>query len=270
MEKIAFKDGERLSHAYIVASPSEEAGSRMAKELACALLCSSAGAVPCGTCRDCRKASQGIHPDLITICRETDDKGNKKREIYVDQIRYMTADAYVLPNEARRKVYVVEEADAMNASAQNAALKLLEEPPAAAAFILRVKSPEALLPTVRSRCVLLRHNDEGERPSDESLSLAREFIKTAAGGSFSQMLSWCAKNESMEVKTAREFTQSVSGELIDMLCLRVKNPGLSRKKIMELIELMNKCREYLGTNTAVKHIMGLISVSAVSDRKDNT
>ena len=66
----------------------------------------------------------------------TDDKGRPKREIMVDQVRAMAADASILPNEAERKVYVIHEAELMNESAQNAALKLLEEPPAWVVFIL--------------------------------------------------------------------------------------------------------------------------------------
>ena len=77
---------------------------------------------PCGVCRDCRKVAAGIHPDLITVRRLEDDKGRPRREIVVDQIRAVNQAAWILPNEAQRKVYLIAEADKMNPAAQNAAL----------------------------------------------------------------------------------------------------------------------------------------------------
>ena len=82
-----------------------------------------------------------------------DSKGNLKRDITVDQIREISADAYILPNEADRKVYIINEAEKMNLSAQNASLKLLEEPPNGAVLLLCTDNPSALLPTVRSEAV---------------------------------------------------------------------------------------------------------------------
>jgi DNA polymerase-3 subunit delta' len=70
----------------------------------------------------------------------------------VEQVRSLRSDAWVRPNEADRKVYVLEEADRLNTSAQNAMLKLLEEGPAYAAFLLLTQRANALLPTIRSRC----------------------------------------------------------------------------------------------------------------------
>ena len=86
---------EKLSHAYIVSSASEEAGLDKARELAAGMLCSGAGKKPCGLCRDCRKVKARVHPDLTIVSQLTDDKGNRKKEILVDQIRDMSADAYV-------------------------------------------------------------------------------------------------------------------------------------------------------------------------------
>lgn len=134
---------EKLSHAYIVSSASEEEGLKQAVTLASEMLCSGMGKKPCGVCRDCRKIKAGVHPDLGFVRRSLDDKGNKKRDIQVDQIRDMGADAYVLPNEANGKVYIIEEAETMNESAQNAALKLFEEPPDGVHFILARLIPKS-------------------------------------------------------------------------------------------------------------------------------
>ena len=136
---------EKLSHAYIVSSASENARMGKAFYLAEKMLCQSEGERPCGVCRDCRKVKARVHPDLAVVERITDDKGKQKKEILVDQVRAMGADAYVLPNEAAEKVYIIKDADTMNEQAQNAALKILEEPPKGVHFILCVSNPERRL-----------------------------------------------------------------------------------------------------------------------------
>ena len=130
MDKLVFERGVRVSHAYIVASMSEETRREAALRVAAAMLCESGGDRPCGECRHCRKVFSGIHPDVVNIAPGVDDKGRKRREILVDQVRFVSADAQVMPNEAGVKVYVIHDADLMNPAAQNALLKLLEEPPA--------------------------------------------------------------------------------------------------------------------------------------------
>ena len=152
MAQLEFADASRLSHAYILSAQSREEGIRTARRLAAAAVCTASGPVPCMKCRSCRKVAEGIHPDVISVARLVDDKGRQKKEITVDQVRRMAADSYVLPNEAARKVYIIEDADMMNVQAQNAALKLLEEPPAGVMFILCAENAQLLLPTVRSRC----------------------------------------------------------------------------------------------------------------------
>lgn len=111
----------------------------------------------------------------------TDDKGRPKREIMVDQVQRKAADASILPNEAERKVYVIHEAELMNESAQNAALKLLEEPPAWVVFILCTVNSERLLPTVRSRCTEI--SSGGEKQMDAAMKkLASDYLKAVAAG----------------------------------------------------------------------------------------
>ena len=113
-------DTERLSHAYIIAGPPEEC-ERRAEELTAAMLCESVGQrKPCGLCRSCRKLQRGVHPDRIVLSRTKDEKGKLRREIYVDQIRELSASAAILPSEAERKVYIIREAGLMNPAAQNA------------------------------------------------------------------------------------------------------------------------------------------------------
>ena len=155
----------RLSHASIVTGPDPEGRRQRVLELAAALLCRAEGPRPCRRCDDCRRVFAGIHPDCITLERQTDAKGQLRREIQVDQIRDLGADAAVLPNQADIKVYILEDADAMNAAAQNALLKVIEEPQSAC-FVFLCLSRLSLLPTVRSRCAVysLRAEEAEENP----------------------------------------------------------------------------------------------------------
>lgn len=138
-----------LGHAYILAGPPGSGKHTLARLLSAALVCSAqTGPLPCGHCSGCRKVQGGIHPDVVRVW-------DGERDINVAQIRALRADAYIRPNEAARKVYLLEEAQNLNPSAQNALLKLLEEGPPYAAFLFLTENAAALLPTVRSRCEVL-------------------------------------------------------------------------------------------------------------------
>lgn len=144
--QLAHREGD-LAHAYIVAGPAGSGRHTLAAQMAAALVCSAQPQLrPCGRCSHCRKAAGGIHPDITVIA------GSGGKPITVDQVRALRTDAYVRPNEAERKVYLLERADRMNASAQNAMLKLLEEGPDYAAFLLLAENGSGVLETVRSRC----------------------------------------------------------------------------------------------------------------------
>ena len=142
------EEGRGLSHAYLIAGPKGSGRHTLAKELAAAMVCTApAGQRPCHKCPPCKKVLAGVHPDVNFI-----SGGGEGKPIAVDQVRALRADAYVRPNEGQRKVYVLEGADQMNASAQNAMLKLLEEGPDYAAFLLLAENGSGVLETVRSRC----------------------------------------------------------------------------------------------------------------------
>ena len=160
-----------LSHAYLITGGSGDSRAELARRLTAAYLCGG-DRPPCGQCRDCRKAAAGTHPDVSLTAPAPD-----RREIAVDQIRALRADAYVRPNQGARKVYVIDPADAMNPAAQNALLKVLEEGPAYAAFLLVSDRPGKLLDTVRSRCELLSLPREDALPGPELL----ERAETLAG-----------------------------------------------------------------------------------------
>jgi DNA polymerase III subunit delta' len=104
----------------------------------------------CGECPACRRIQRGVHPDVILI--EPGEMGSIK----IEQVRDVIDRADYRPFEGRRRVVIIDEADALMPAAQNALLKTLEEPPSASMFVLVSSIPDALLPTVRSRCSRLR------------------------------------------------------------------------------------------------------------------
>lgn len=144
----AFRRG-RVSHFYLISGPKGSGKHTLARLLAAAMVCTG-GSKPCGVCGHCRKALSGNHPDIVTV----DDP--EKRYVPVELVRQARADMFVQPNEAARKVYLFPRGQDMRAESQNALLKVLEEPPSYGVFLLLTDNPEALLPTVRSRCVELK------------------------------------------------------------------------------------------------------------------
>ena len=140
----------KLSHCYLLAGPAGSGKHSLARILAAAMECTEGDKRPCGRCPQCRKVLAGVHPDVITV----DDPA--KKTVTVEMIRKARSDVYIKPNEGLRKVYLIPRAADMNPAAQNALLKVIEEPPDYAAFLLLTESAERLLPTIRSRSVLLR------------------------------------------------------------------------------------------------------------------
>ena len=145
---LALKKG-RISHFYLISGPEGSGKHTLARLLAAAILCTGTDK-PCGKCAACRKVLEGVHPDFITV----DDP--EKKTVPVDLIRRARADMYVMPNESEHKLYLFPRAQDMGIPGQNALLKVLEEPPSYGVFLLLTTNPDALLPTVRSRCTEIR------------------------------------------------------------------------------------------------------------------
>ena len=115
-----------------------------ARILTAALLCEG-HTPPCGVCTACHKVEQGIHSDVMLI-------DEQDKEIKVETARAIRSACAVLPGDSDRRIVLIRHAQNMNISAQNALLKLLEEPPSYAFFILMTENAGALLPTILSRC----------------------------------------------------------------------------------------------------------------------
>ena len=252
---------KRFSHAYMLLGPEGPERDRAARELAASLVCGAAKP-PCGVCRDCRKAMEGIHPDVILVERERRDK-ELRREILIGQIRAMTADAQLAPNEAARKVYIIAQADRMNQQAQNALLKALEDPPGHACFILCAVSADALLPTVRSRCVRVSAGREERERAGDMAQLAAAYLEAAAGGDAAEVALFCMSRAGLSREDTESFAGTVRDAVCDILCGRARDPGLGRDRLFRLAELMEKAEDYLRHNVAPKQIFGVLAVETL-------
>lgn len=160
----------------------------------------------CGTCPSCLRIGRGVHADILLL--EPGDTGSIK----VDQVREAIERTAYRPFEGRKRVVIIDEADAALGEAQNALLKTLEEPPPASTFVLVTSRPDVLLPTVRSRCQRLRFG--AVEPAEIAAVLMRDHAygeadahaaASASGGSIGLAL----EGGSEEYADARDAAQAL-------------------------------------------------------------
>ncbi len=160
MELLRAYASGRLPHAWLIAGLGGIGKATLAFRFARFLLAGGSAqantlAVP-ETAPVFRRIASGGHADLATIERQFDDeKGKQRKEIAVDDVRRIAPFLRLTPAEGGWRVVVVDGADGMNNSGQNAILKILEEPPRKSVLLLVTERPAALLPTIRSRCRVL-------------------------------------------------------------------------------------------------------------------
>ena len=144
-------ENNRVSHAYILNGERGSGKKMLANLFAMTLLCETGDNEPCGKCHSCKQAESGNHPDIIRVTHE------KPNSISVDDIRTQVNNTVdIKPYQGPYKVYIIPQADMMTPQAQNAILKTIEEPPSYAVLLLLTENAETLLPTINSRCVMLK------------------------------------------------------------------------------------------------------------------
>lgn len=143
---------DAVSHAYILNGERGSGKKLLANLFAMSLQCQDRdeNGEACGKCQSCKQALHGNQPDIIRVSHE------KPTTISVDDIRQqVNNDIVIKPYSSKYKIYIIPEADLMSVQAQNALLKTIEEPPEYAVIMLLTSNIDALLPTIRSRCVRL-------------------------------------------------------------------------------------------------------------------
>lgn len=170
----------RFPHAVILEGGSVAERLTLAKKLAAALVCSAGRAqAPCGSCSHCKKAAADSHADIPFYTAE-----DKPRAFKVDFVRDIRSNAYIIPNEADKKVFILENAHTMGVEGQNAILKILEEPPSYVNFILLCSSKSGFLPTILSRATVFTVGEAKAELDDEirasAVQAALNVAKAAA------------------------------------------------------------------------------------------
>lgn len=139
----------RFPHALLIEGEAGTGRHTLANYLAAAAVCDGAEK-PCGVCKNCHLAAARTHPDIALYAPE-----DGKKNISVMQARELRSSAWIRPHMALRRVFLIDRAETLNEQAQNALLKILEEPPDGVLFLLIITSKAQLLETVVSRCAVL-------------------------------------------------------------------------------------------------------------------
>lgn len=137
-----------LHHAVILYGPAPEPLRELALQVAKTLNCLNGSTGD--DCPSCARIERRMHPDVHMI-----EVGGERKMISVEQIRDLVTGAGMRPYEGRNKVFIIDPADALSAGGSNSLLKTLEEPARDTTFLLITRSPDLLLPTIRSRCQMM-------------------------------------------------------------------------------------------------------------------
>ncbi|HEY6101613.1 MAG TPA: DNA polymerase III subunit delta' [bacterium] len=200
----------RVSHAYLFVGP--EGVGRVDAAIAFAQLLNCERPVAedaCGECRACRRIAGGRYPDVRVLDIERglllDPDDDTKTVIGIKQVRALRHEVSFPPLEGRYKVYIIAGADRMLAEAANSLLKILEEPPPLVVIILIAETTVPLLPTVVSRCQLVRFSLVPTPAIEEALIQRRgldpgraRFIAALSGGQFGRAMMWAQSAEALE------------------------------------------------------------------------
>lgn len=219
----------RFPHAVLIEGNSENERINLAEYLTKAFLC-SADDIPCDKCDNCRLANDKNHPDITYVFPE-----ENKKFISVNKIREVRTQAFVRPHSALSKVFIITEAHRMNEQAQNAFLKILEEPPKNVHFILLCVSKMQMLETVRSRCTQFTLN--GDTAGDEKgyLINAQSYVEFLLSGKRYEQLKLLSQYEK-DRASADEFLSALKEYAVSML----KSGNLSITKSRALTSLYSE------------------------------
>ena len=197
----------RIPHAILIEGDAGLGRHTLARYIAKAAVCEGEER-PCGSCRHCHLSDVGSHPAISVIAPE-----EGKKQISVDQIRALRAEAFVKAHSAECRVFIIDGAERMNENAQNALLKVLEEPPVGVKFILITLSRTILLSTIVSRCTVLSLSAP-ERTlaeqylkdtTDYDLSKISEAVKQTGGNVGAAMVLLYGREDSIAASAAKSF-----------------------------------------------------------------
>lgn len=241
-----------------------------ARYAAAALECQSEEARPCGVCPACRKVFSDIHPDVVTVRDEA------HKNIAVDVVRAIRADAYVRPNEGRRKVYIFPDCALLTDQDQNVLLKIVEEGPPYAAFLFCAENSAAVLQTLRSRCVELRPGSPAAQGDGGLSEAAAELCRRVGAkkrGGVAELTTRLERKKTSREDLAALLTECRAVFAAALLLLYGRQPpenlrepssflakNLTKSQIMRTIEVLQKYRGECAYNVGPNHVLGALAV----------
>ena len=253
--------GGRLHHAMLLTGDGEKGD--LLRFAAAAYQCEAEGQRPCLRCPACRKVMQDIHPDVTQITAEAN-----KKDISVEAVRAVRADAYIRPNEGRCKVYVFPNVPELTEKDQNAILKLVEEGPAYAAFVFSAPSESDMLTTLRSRCVVWHTEEDGDEAEDAA---ATECCRLLGSGDKRAVLFFLLRLSAKRMKPEEtlHFIRALRTMLIRALVGRYRGTHFSApseeiarlepEKTVKLIETLREAAEDTEYNISGGLLLGALA-----------
>ncbi|MBE6995302.1 MAG: DNA polymerase III subunit delta' [Ruminococcaceae bacterium] len=255
-----------LSHAWLITG----IGDRMelARYAAAAMECEAETGKPCGVCRACCKVFADIHPDVVTVVDP------EHKNIAVDIVREIRADAYIRPNEGRRKVYIFPDCSILPDRGQNVLLKVVEEGPPYAAFLFCAENGAVVLQTLRSRCVELKiqgGEETAEVLSEDADALCRA-VASRRRGSVAELLTALERKKPERAAVAELLACAYGAFSAALLLLYGQQPAsadreiapvlaknLTKTQIVSTIEVLQKYHGECGYNVGVSHVLGALA-----------
>lgn len=279
-EKLKLEDiikSNAIGHAYLFTGKKSIGKKLVAIEFAKAIMCdNNSNGVACNECVSCRTFEN--NSDFKILSPEKD-------AIKVDMIRGMSKEIFLLPTISKRKVFIIDDADSMNEQAQNALLKVLEEPPEYATIILIASNKEKLLNTIKSRVVEFKFEgltkDEIETitgkeiskdaydfsngsiekviefSNDESYEVAKEISKLLIEKDFFKI-----NKKFEEIKNDKNLKTNISNVLEKLMYIyhsKLKNADLS---VVQLIEYVSQALQNLKKNANTDLVLDMLMINA--------
>ena len=254
-----------LSHALLFTGPGDRLAA--ARFAAAALECQGTDR-PCGVCPACRKVLSEIHPD-VTVVR---DEAHKN--VAVEVVRAVRADAYIQPNEGARKVYLFPDCALLTEQDQNVLLKVVEEGPPYAAFLFCAENPSQVLQTLRSRCVELKLPPAAEAASGSS-DLGEELCRRIGSrrrGAVTEFAAGLERKRPDREALAAMLDRGRQAFAQALLLLYGRQPpennreipvflakNLTKAQIMSTIEVLETYHGECAYNVGVGHVLGALA-----------
>ncbi len=248
-----------ISHALLFESDNKDLCISVAINVAKILMCQNGGNNACGNCDSCKKISSNIHPDIEFIQPQSNQK-----TIGIDTIRTLKQNAYITPNESDYKIYIFPDSSIITPQAQNAFLKILEEPPKSVIFMMVCQNKSKLLNTIISRLTCFKISSNENQIEDGILSAAKKLIENLIN-----------KNELEILKILSNFSKNRSDFIKLLKCLKnliIQNLASNNKynlildsiKTVKILDNLEKCENLTEKNINMSLLPCYLCLSLIS------